>query len=136
MIPNVGILMTSIDEVVRPTRTYHIERTEFELDDRINGYTDDLEAVIQSIYLILSTERYKYIIYSWDYGIELLDLIGQPMPYVEAELPRRISEALLQDDRITKVDGFEFTRNRNKLLVTFYVTTNHGKIHVEKEVAV
>ena len=74
----------------------------------IAGYVDDLEAMKQAIYLILNIERYEYLIYSWNYGIELNDLYGQPIPFVLPELKRRITEALIQDSRILGVDNFSF----------------------------
>ena len=43
-------------------------------DGRISGECDGVEAVKQAIYNILNTERYQYIIYSWNYGVELKDL--------------------------------------------------------------
>lgn len=104
--------------------------------DRISGYIDDLESVIQAIYLILSTERYRFNIYSWDYGVELLDLIGKPMPYVMAELPRRITEALTMDDRIDDVVDFEFEREGKRLHTTFTIVSNIGNISTALEVAV
>ena len=132
MIPNINVLMEEITEVTYPNRTYKIVVD----SDRINGYTDELEAVKQSVYLILSTERYKHIIYSWDYGVELLDLIGKPMPYVMAELPRRIKEALTQDNRIDDVVDFKFERKHNKLHTTFTVVSNIGNLPTEMEVEV
>lgn len=136
MIPNIEILTTDIEEVEYPTETYNIEvRTELE-KDRINGYTDDLDAIRQAIYLILNTERYEFIIYSWDYGIELLDLIGKPMSYVMSELPRRIKEALTQDKRILDVVDFEFEKNKKKLHTTFKVVTEVGDISSELEVTI
>ena len=104
--------------------------------NRINGYVDDLEAVKQAIYLILNTERYQFVIYSWDYGVELLDLIGQPIPYVMSELPRRITDALTQDDRIEDVVDFEFEQNGKKLHTTFTVVSNLGNMPAELEVEV
>ena len=132
MIPSIDILTQEITEPVYSSRTYKIN-----IDlDRIDGYTDDLQAVIQAIYLILSTERYRHIIYSWDYGVELIDLIGKPMPYVMSELPRRIKEALTQDNRIEDVVDFEFERKGKKLHTTFTVVTNVGNISSELEVEV
>lgn len=74
----------------------------------IRGYTDGLDAMKQAIFKILQTERYQYIMYSWNYGIETLDLYGEPISYVCPELERRITEALLWDERIESVDNFEF----------------------------
>ena len=142
MIPDIKLLTQEITKANYPTRTYKIEvrydpeETLDEIDDRINGYTDDADAIKQAIYLILSTERYKHIIYSWDYGVELLDLYGKPMPYVMAELPRRITEALTQDNRIKDCKDFEFTKNGKQLLTTFTVVTNAGDIPTELEVEV
>lgn len=132
MIPNINILTNEITEVNYPNRTYKISFDK----DRINGYTDDLDALKQAIYLILSTERYQHIIYSWDYGVELLDLIGKPMPYVMSELPRRIKEALIQDNRISDVINFEFKKQGKRLHTTFTVVSNVGNIATDLEVVV
>lgn len=132
MIPTINILTQEITETNYPSRTYGIAVN----NERIDGYVDDLDAVKQAIYLILSSERYQHIIYSWDYGVELLDLIGKPMPYVMSEIPRRIKEALTQDNRIVDVKDFEFKKNKNKLHTTFTVITNIGNISTELEVAV
>ena len=151
MIPNIDILTDEITEVIYSGRTYKINlhsnlvqnRSVLSLTaivdeggDRISGYVDDLEAVIQAIYLILNTERYQHIIYSWDYGVELVDLFGKPIPYVMSELPRRIEDALTQDDRISEVIDFEFEHHKNKLHTTFTVVTDLGNISVEMEVDV
>lgn len=134
MIPSINVLSEEITETTYMGRTYKIKFGES--IDRIAGFTDELDAVKQAIYLILNTERYQYIIYSWDYGVELLDLYGKPMPYVMSELPRRIKEALVQDDRIEDVVDFEFERNGKKLHVTFTVVTSVGSISTEMEVDV
>lgn len=134
MIPNIDILMEEITDINYPGRTYKLAVDKDKT--RVNGYTDDLDAVKQAIYLILSTERYRFIIYSWDYGVELMDLIGKPMPYVMSELPRRITEALTQDNRINDVIDFEFEKNGKKLLTKFTVISNVGNIPTELEVEV
>ena len=101
----------------------------------ISGYVDELEAMKQVVYKILNTERYQYVIYSWNYGIELMDLYGEPVSYVCAELERRISEALLQDDRIVSVDSFEYDYSKKgQVYVTFVVHTIFGDFDEEKVV--
>lgn len=102
----------------------------------IAGFVDGLEAMKQAIYLILNIERYEYLIYSWNYGIELNDLYGQPIPFVLPELKRRITEALLQDTRITGVDNFSFETNKGKVHATFTVHTIFGDVEAEKVVNV
>lgn len=130
MIPNISVLTTPIEEAEYPTKTYKIRVD----DNRIVGYTDDLDAVVQAIYLILSIERYQHIIYSWDYGVELLDLYGKPMPYVMSEVERRITDALTQDDRIVEVKNFNFEQHGKQLHVTFDVVTKYGTVQATKEV--
>ncbi|WP_330408044.1 DUF2634 domain-containing protein [Vallitalea guaymasensis] len=103
--------------------------------ERINGFTDEIDSLKQTIYMILSTERYQYIIYSWNYGIELMDLFGEPVTYVCPELERRITEALTQDERILSVDAFSFDVSvKGKVHVTFTVHTIFGDIDSEKVV--
>ena len=142
MVPSVNILTEEIDETIYPNKTYGIvvkhtgNADASNPVDRIDGYVDDLEAVKQSIYLILGTERYQFNIYSWDYGVELLDLFGKPIPYVMSELSRRIKEALTQDDRIEDVTDFKFEVNGHKLMTTFTVITTFGNIHTDLEVTI
>lgn len=106
--------------------------------DRVQGtITSDLEAVKQAVYKIINTERYKFLIYSWNYGIELDDLFGKPIPYVMPEIPRRITEALEQDDRITNVGDFDLTYNKKgDFLAKFRVTTIYGNFTASKEVRI
>nr|NSL49873.1 DUF2634 domain-containing protein [Dendrosporobacter quercicolus DSM 1736] len=103
-------------------------------DETIRNYTNDLEAIEQACYKILSTERYRYIIYSWGYGIELEALFGQPLPYVYSELPRRIKEALLYDDRISDVTDFQLSHKKGDVTALFTVVTTAGTLELSKEV--
>lgn len=94
-----------------------------------SGYCDGIEAVKQSVFLILNTERYQCPIYSWDYGVELIDLIGKPLSYVSSEVQRRIMDALKYDNRITGVGDFEFeVTDKRNLYVTFTIHTIYGQI--------
>lgn len=117
-------------QYVEPSHTYDVD---FRMDSQIRSYADKLRAMEQAIYKIINTERYQYIIYSWNYGIELQDLFGQPIPYVYAELQRRIEEALLNDDRITKVYNFEFTNNGGDVMTEFDVDTIYGTLQGVKK---
>ena len=113
-----------------PTKTYKID---FE-KQKIVGYTDNVEALKQAIILMLSIERYDFIVYSWNYGIELKNLHGKDTSYVMAELERVITEALLQDDRIKSVENFIFDRIKNKVSVTFTVNSIYGDIKIDNGV--
>ena len=142
MVPDISILSAPINEQTHPNKTYRAVVDEKLVigqniyKNRINNYVDDLDSIEQAVYFILGTERYKFPIYSWNYGVELSDLFGKPMSYVKAELPERIKEALTMDDRISNVIDFEFEQNGNKLSVSFTVVTTAGNISSELEVSV
>lgn len=104
--------------------------------ERIVGNADDIEAIKQACYKVLNTERYRFVIYSWNYGVELADLFGKPMPYVIPEIPRRITEALVQDDRVISVENFDISYKGGSVLAKFTVNTTAGSFEMEKEVAV
>lgn len=131
MIPHIGQQDLSVltTETI-PTRTYRLDL------DRgiISGMTHGLEAIKQAIYLILSTERFVYPIYSWNYGVEIWGLMGQNRFYVEAELERRITDTLMQDDRILSVGGFTFEQKRRTMQVKFSVETTAGTAEITQEV--
>ena len=114
----------------KPSRTFRLDHTW----QVVRGTIDQIEAMEQAIYLILNVERYEWPIYSWDYGVELMDLIGQHPDYCKVEIQRRDSEALLQDDRITEVKDFHFTITGKKILAEFTVVTIFGETRTEVEV--
>lgn len=132
MIPSTNaILLNELEVEEQPSKNYkmHIE------NNVINGYCDELAAMEQVVYKILNTERYQFIIYPMEYGIELIDLYGEPVEYVCPELQRRIEEALLQDERITHVDNFDFDVSMKRTIkATFTVHTIFGDVESEKVV--
>ena len=132
MIPSATAFLEQDFEIEeQPTHTYKMNLT----GEFVRGYTDNQEAMKQAIYKILNTERYQYVMYSWNYGIELLDLFGEPVSYVCPELERRITEALTWDDRINSVDNFEFKiQKKGEILVTFTAHTIFGDVVAEKVV--
>lgn len=132
MIPSTTAFLEQDFEITeQPTHTYKMNLE----SNLIRGYTDGQEAMKQAIYKILNTERYQYVMYSWNYGIELLDLYGEPVSYVCPELERRITEALTWDDRIQSVDNFEFNiSKKGEILVTFTAYTVFGDVVAEKVV--
>lgn len=131
MIPTNHAILGSLVMDEQPSKQHRMT------SGRVLGCCDNLEAVKQAIFKILSTERYEYVIYSWDYGVELSDLYGKNPDYCCAELERRITEALLQDDRITAVDGFTFEKQKNGVIfLSFTVRTVFGEMDFSKEVRV
>ena len=134
MTPNIenNILIDNDAETVteQTSRTYYLD-----IDKNIIcNFCDGLDAMKQTIYCILNTERFDHLIYSWNYGIESKFLIGEGITFVVPEIERVIKEALSQDERIIDVNSFEFKINRSEILVTFTVVTTLGNIKMEKVV--
>lgn len=132
MIPaTVGFLDRDFEIEEQPSKTYKMDLN----GNSVRGFCDGLEAVKQAVFRILNTERYENIIYSWNYGIETLDLYGQPVTYVCPELERRIEEALTVDSRITGVTDFEHDTGTKGVIHTMLrVCTIYGDFAAEKEV--
>jgi len=126
MLPEVDSNLNIVTKI-QPSKTFKLNTDK----NLINSTIDEIEALKQTIYLILSIERYENLIYSWNYGMETKDLIGEDYSYVCSELKRRIAEALTQDDRINSVDSFLFEKNKNKVHATFTVHSIFGDIKEE-----
>ncbi|HDO9307705.1 TPA: DUF2634 domain-containing protein, partial [Clostridioides difficile] len=121
------VSIINFDVRQEPSKTFKLNIEK----NRVDGICDDVEALKQTIFLILNTERYEHLIYSRNYGVELNDLIGEPISYVIPELERRITEALIQDDRIENIDNFEFQNIKGKVQCRFSVHTKYGNIKAE-----
>ena len=106
MIPSTTAFLEQDFEIEeQPTHTYKMNLA----SELVRGYTDYQEAMKQAIYKILNTERYQYVMYSWNYGT--------------------------WDDRIKSVDNFEFNiSKKGEILVTFTAHTVFGDVVAEKVV--
>ncbi|MBN1044597.1 DUF2634 domain-containing protein [Clostridium botulinum] len=125
VLPQGGIIknIDTIKEKKHSSKTYKIK------ENRILGFCDEIEALEQTIYFILNTERYDYLIYPDSYGSELRRTIEMERDIAESELKRRIKEALTQDDRIENVDEFIFEYEKDSVLVKFTVFSIYSKLY-------
>ncbi len=134
MIPSAGSRLggvTIVTEAEQPSKTYRIDYAK----NQIVGWIDGAQAVAQAIYKILLTERFRYLIYSWNYGAELESLIGENYSVYESELKRIVKEAVLQDGRINSIRHFQLSRSgRNAVSVSFTADTIYGEVPIETEV--
>ena len=135
MLPNNPVDLTDNSFIVieEPIYTY---RMDFE-KKRIYGHiSDGLESVKQAVHKIMLTERFIYVIYSWNYGIQTRDLFGMRMLYVQSEFKRRAKEALMRDSRVTDVIDFKFEKTVDSLHVTFTVVSIYGKFNEQMDVTI
>lgn len=132
MLPINSINYDKFDVIVLPSNTFKINFNKNEIKNNI----DNVNALKQAIYKILMTKRYLHAIYDWNYGVEIDDLIGMPKAMVKSQIPNRITDALIIDDRIITVCDFEFFDGKNKgeLIVKFCVKSIFGNIYLDWEV--
>ncbi|WP_050698659.1 DUF2634 domain-containing protein [Anaeromassilibacillus senegalensis] len=87
-----------------------------------------VEAVKVWAYKALSTPRYMYEMYSWDFGNEMESLIGQA--YTEdlkrSEIPRFVRECLSVNPYITGVTDIAMTLQDDKLNGSCTIQTIYG----------
>lgn len=131
MIPEQNANLTILEEQIQPSRTYHLD-----LDrKRVTSMIDGQDAIIQAVRKILYTERYAYVIYSSQYGVELDRLVGQEYDFIVSDIKRTLTEALLMDNRIISLENFEMEKTGlDTMEVNFLVNSIEGEINFSTEV--
>lgn len=109
-----------------PSLTWYFDTKNNTIKKQVNG----LDAVKQAIYIALQTERYKYRIFTSQYGSELKNQLGKNKDYVFSEAQRMIRDALKPDTRITKVYDFKMSES----CICFKINTVYGTTEIETEV--
>ena len=94
------------------------------------------EAVRMWIWLCLHTERFRHPIFSWNYGTELEQYIGQTLTqeFLETDCQASVEEALMINPYINEIRDFQVTIEENKLLISFTAVTKFGEVEVETKV--
>lgn len=138
MIPETELELDEFDadfeEDEEPNLTYQLD---FE-NKTIVGTIDDEEALAQAMNKILLTETETHLIYSYGYGREFEDLYGESTAKVVNELPERIEEAILKDERFESVDVTEVTvTDKHSIHVAVSATATTGEeIELEEDIDV
>lgn len=119
LFPTVGTAeATYIDEAASDTVNYgKTVQFDFEKHEFILSPTGRQKTVTSSdawgewCVKTLCSERYKYLIYSDNYGEEIDTLLGKSYPrkVVESEIRRMVKDCLMVDKRTASVDNFQFT---------------------------
>ena len=109
---------------------------EYEFDFNNNTLTGKVlegkEALKIWSYKALLTSRYTYPIYSWNFGHDLDELIGQgyEADYIKSEVERRVKECLLINEKITECHSFEVNHINDTLHITFTAETIFGEVTI------
>ena len=98
----------------------------------VEGY----DALLVWLWLALQTPRYRYYIYSEDYGQEYEDLIGKSYSteLTDSELERMTEECLTENPYITGIENFSCVKIEEKVTVTFSLITELGDGEVSIDV--
>mgnify|MGYP000943452811 FL=1 len=124
MIPQIDVKDVETSEL--PSKTWKLDLT----NNRISGFIDGIDAVAQSAFMSLKTERYEHLIFSWQYGSELNTLVGKDSDYAYSEAKRMIKDALSTDTRITDVRDFSAENG----IIYFTIDTIFGSRAAQTEV--
>jgi hypothetical protein len=109
---------------------------EYELDfksGRLTGrIVEGVDALCVWAYLALKAWRYRWVIYSWGYGNEVYDLIGNSYSeeYLRSECRRYIEECLLENEHIIGIEDLEVSQIKEVLYIKFKMITDVGSKEV------
>lgn len=130
-LPEVVGFNTDIMIASQPSKTWIIDRNTMQ----VSRMDDGLEAVRQAVEIALNVERFRWTIYSANYGSELDELVGQDEALITAEIPRLVEGALSQDDRVVQVEDYVFTRTGpSSMHISFTVRTVYGDLIEEMQI--
>lgn len=98
----------------------------------VEGY----DAILVWAWLALHTPRYRYYIYSEDYGQEYEDLIGKSYSseLTQSELERMTEECLMENPYITGIENFSCIKEEEKVKISFSLITTLGDGEVSTSV--
>lgn len=122
-------LSTPITTQRQPSRTWYINKE----TNQIEGETDGLAAVRQAVEIILNCERFRWQIYQPYSGVEW-DIIGLDPGYAATMLLRRVTDALMVDDRVRGVTDYQYRVEGNVLTASMTIETVYGETQTRVEV--
>lgn len=123
-------------EIENISTKYTMVPVEYEFDFETNKLTGRKvygnEAIKAWVHKLLRTKRYKYLIYTWDYGNEIEDLISKHYnkDYIESEVYRNIKEALYINPYIKDIFNFSVEFDKTIITLSFTVETKFGEVAI------
>ena len=114
-------------------REYGID---FETGELTGAVVTGKEAIEVWIWNCLHTERFRYAIYSWQYGVEYEQYIGQTVSneFLIADAQTETEEALTVNPYITGISDFEISFSGSTLNISFTAETTLGDLEVNTSV--
>lgn len=126
------------NEQEKTSRTYRIDWDA----GRIIGFVDGQDAMNQFIKKAILTPRFRCLIYSNQYGSEIIDMLLDKevtREYVEAEISFLVTDTLIHDPRVLRVYNIEIEFRdtypmQDSCIITFDVDTIYGEIPIKEVV--
>ena len=113
---------------------YNFDTNDFIVDPMTNDLVvvTGIDALEVWIYKVILTDRFEYPIYSWYYGTELTDLVGQKFSkgLTESEAFRYIKEALMINPYINDVDNLGVTFDGDTVTIKIAVDSVYGGVKI------
>lgn len=114
---------------------YDFKTNDFIIDPSTNDIkvVTGLKALEVWVYKAILTDRFEYPIYSWDYGTELTDLIGQKFSkgLTESEAFRFIKEALMINPYINDVNNLGIVFDGDTVTIKISVKSVYGEVKID-----
>lgn len=94
--------------------------------------TDGLQAVKVWIWKALMTEKFRYALYSWQYGSELESYIGKRLTpeYLKTDVRLALEDVLLINEEIRQIRNYTARAEKGTLFISFTAVTDFGEISI------
>ena len=113
---------------------WDFKENDFKLKNGKMYRVEGKEAVKIWIWKIFQTPRYRYLIYSWDYGHELEPLVGKSysQAIIQSEAERLVKEAIWPtlDGYVTDIRNLVASTEKDMLSIRFTAITPYGEVEV------
>lgn len=132
--PEINYENLSTTSELKPLKEYawDFEQGDFILKDGKFQVVSGTEALKIWIWKALSTERYRYMAYSFDYGSEIEALIGSTYSsgLMNSEIERYLKEALLINPYIKNISDISASIDESTINIACLVDTVYGEVKV------
>lgn len=130
--PDINFEISEVSNELKPLKEYawDFEKKDFLLKDGKFQIVTGAEALKIWIWKAISTERYRYMAYSFDYGSEIDNLIGKAYTngIMQSEIERYLKEALLISPYIDSIDSISIKLSGSSINIDFVVNSVYGEV--------
>lgn len=146
MLPEIADLEFEKDELLEDkpkigkSFLFDFKKGEFVLKDGKMIVLEGIEALKMWVLKVIRTEKFRFRIYessayeeNEQYGVTLEGLVGSNFDreFIEAEIEREVTEALLLHTAIVSIEEWTFEKNSKKMVVSFVVQLQNEMITME-----